>query len=705
MLDELPLRDSYSSDENDLVSEFYNPVLARSVTYDRITGYFSPSILAVAARGFAGLLNNKGKIRILSSVQVSKETYDAINVSENGALDASLTFDMSLLEDELQRDYVKIFMYLYKTGLLELKIAVLRDSAGILHQKIGIVKDAAGNAISFSGSNNETYSGAVNNLEEFKVFKNWTISTSSYFTSDRNKFEKYWSNQVDGVKVVSISDAMKDKLVKIVGSDNDIRDAVRRIQRLEGKGDDGTGKGSSRQLRDYQIKAIEHWVDNNYRSILEMATGTGKTFTAINALRRFREDNSYLRVVIVVPLTTLTVQWQEDIKKIIPDVNTINTSTDGHWKDALNSLIISRELGRDADYVLITTYSMFSKELFGEKLARLGEDIILLADEMHNLVNANRIKALASPVYKYKLGLSATPTRLWQQTESAIARAYFGNNSYQYTLEDAIKNDFLVPYNYHPLPVMLSAEEYEDYVSLSREIGRMSQIKSEDGTSGTALHMKLVARSRIKKNAEGKLVSLERTINQIKEKSQLQNALIYVDNEDYLQKLQAMLTRNDIRTTKFVGSNTLEERLSAIQNLRTHSINAIVAIKCLDEGVDIPSAKVAFFLSNNTDPREYVQRLGRVLRLDSAGDKDHAEIYDYIIMPPSGVAYQNETDRKIARNMIKNELIRSRFFNDLAMNSENAQVIIDDTVDNYGFYFEPDELTYSIGDDDNELTY
>jgi superfamily II DNA or RNA helicase len=149
----------------------------------------------------------------------------------------------------------------------------------------------------------------------------------------------------------------------------------------------------------------------------------------------------------------------------------------------------------------------------------------------------------------------------------------------------------------------------------------------------------------------------------------------------------------------------LEERLSAIQNLRAHSINAIVAIKCLDEGVDIPSAKTAFFISNNTDPREYVQRLGRVLRLDSEGNKDYSEIYDYIVMPPPGVVYENEVDRKIARNMIKNELIRSRFFNELALNSEMAQDIIDDAVDRYGFYFEPDELTYNTGDDDNEPTH
>lgn len=209
MLDEVKLKDSYSSDEDDIVKEFYNPVLECATKYDRITGYFSPGILSVAARGFAGLFHNNGKVRILSSIQVDKELYDAISNSEGYVLEGDLfkhiDFDTASLSDELQKDYLRVFMYLYKTGKLELKIAILRSSGGILHQKVGVVQDAAGNAISFSGSNNETPSGAINNLEEFKVFKNWTISSSPYFANDKTKFDKYWNNTVEGVRVIDIN--------------------------------------------------------------------------------------------------------------------------------------------------------------------------------------------------------------------------------------------------------------------------------------------------------------------------------------------------------------------------------------------------------------------------------------------------------------------------------------------------------------------
>ena len=727
MLDELSIKDTYSSsvNSNDLILEFYNPVLECAVQYDRITGFFSPAVLAIASRGFAGLISTGGKIRLITSVQLDDRTYKAI-VEDGEKLDDELLddFDFDSVKHEIDKDYLSVFAWLYRKGQLEMKIAITNKERSMLHQKIGIVTDAEGSSISFSGSNNETPNGWQHNIEQFKVFKSWNPHTLSFYDSDQKEFDMLWKNLSSKARVVGVDSAIKDKLIQRIErhrKDN-INTVVKKIKRHEhinkmrivaakkpaasqASESPSVVSKEGRELRDYQVSAINHWVDHGYTSIFEMATGTGKTFTAINALKKFKENKSYLRAIVVVPLTTLTVQWQEDIKKVLQDINIINTSVNTKWKNELNNIIFSKDLGRDLDYVLVTTYSMFSKEDFGERLGRLGDDLILLADEMHNLVNTNRIKALANPVYKYKLGLSATPTRLWQPTESSIAKLHFGDNSYQYSLADAIKNEFLVPYNYHPIPTHLTTEEYDEYLDLSKEIARMSQVKTGENDGSSALHMKLIARSRIKKNAESKIFSLEKTLREIQKSGGLQNALFYVDNEEYLQGLQEMLTRNNIRTTKFVGNNSLEERLSAIQNLRTHSINAIVAIKCLDEGVDIPSAQTAFFISNNTDPREYVQRLGRVLRLDEESGKKRSEIYDYIVMPPQDVVYENEMDRRIARNMIKNELIRARFFNELALNSSSAKELIDDAVDRYGFYYEDDELTYSIGDEDNELTY
>ncbi len=705
-LSKLRLKDSYSSDTDDIVNQFYNPVLSCAVSYDRITGYFSPSILSIVSRGFAGIIHNKGRIRILTSIEVNKELFEAIDSDNSQKFDEKLfkeiEFDIESLKTELEKDYLRVFMHLYKTGAIELKVAVLQDKRGILHQKVGVVKDSLNNAISFSGSNNETPGGVLNNIEEFKVFKNWIISSSPYFANDQSKFDKYWNNEVKGINVVGIDNAVKEKLVNLIDSNDDLEKIISRIKTKEqnSAADYNSVETPQRSLRDYQQEAINHWVKNGYKSMFEMATGTGKTFTAINALKKFHDDKKYLRSVVVVPLTTLTIQWQDDVKELFPNITIINTSTNHKWKDEVNNLIFSSELGRNKDYILITTYSMFTKKDFNERVNKLGDDIVLLADEMHNLVNKNRIKSLSHPSYLYKLGLSATPTRLWQQDESLIVRKHFGDNSFQYSLEDAIKNGFLVPYNYHPLPINLTIDEFERYLELSRQISRISNFKSETNNENTTLHMKLIERARIKKNAENKLFMLESSLRKLQIEGPLQNTLIYVDNEDFLKDLQIMLSNNNIRTTKFTGDNTLAERISAIDSLRSHSINAIVAIKCLDEGVDIPSAKLAFFLSNNTDPREYVQRLGRVLRLDKKSNKTISEIYDYIVFPPTEVQFDNEKDRKITRNMVKNELIRAHFFNQLSSNSSSAQDIIDDAVDKYGFYFEENELTYNQGEED-----
>ena len=698
-LSELALKDSYSSDEDNIVNEFYNPVLGCATGYDRITGYFSPSILAIASRGFAGIIKNSGRIRIITSIKINADTFNAVKMSGSAELDDAIfngiDFDLSQLEQELEKDYLRVFAHLYKNGQLEVKVAILDKHPGILHQKIGIVRDHESNAISFSGSNNETPGGVINNIEEFKVFKGWVPASSAYFTDDQSRFEKYWNNKARGVKVVSIGSAIKSRLVHIVNPDKDIEPTLKRIRDSE-EAHTKSGKKqseSTRSLRTYQRRAIDHWVKNGYHSIFEMATGTGKTFTAINALIRFKKDKGYMRAVIVVPLATLTTQWMEDVRSLIPNTTIVNTSTNrSGWRHKLDNLTLSRKLGEENDFILITTYSMFSNEDFGERILGFGEDMILLADEMHNLVNANRIRALGVSTYKYRLGLSATPARLWQQDGSIIVRKYFGNNEYVFSLKDAIKDKFLVEYNYHPLPIKLTTGEYGRYTELSREISRIRH-RTDSNQENKALQIKLIERARIKKNAMGKLVSLEDCLKSLQKQELLYDALIYVDNEDILQDLQSMLSRSGIRTTKFTGTNTIDQRLSAINNLKEHSINAIVAIKCLDEGVDIPSAKLAFFLSNNTDPREYVQRLGRVLRL--SGDKKTAEIYDYIVTPPSGVVYEDEADRKIARNMIKNERIRVQFFNGLAINSQSAQDTIDDAVDEYGFHFEAGELTHN----------
>ena len=648
------------------------------------------------------MIANGGRCRIITSVQVDNETYAALEESrkrpEEAILDLPYSFnDSALLQGQLEKDYYSLFVALLKSGSIELKIAVTANNGGILHEKIGIVEDEEGKALSFSGSNNETVHGWAVNTEEFKVFPEWDISTAEFYKQDKNKFEDYWNDRVKSVRIVEIDDALKEKVFNVGAIDYDVNRLIGSISDQESghaAGVDlavGVGKVADRNLRAYQLAAIDHWKESDYVSIFEMATGTGKTFTSINALQSFKKDKGFLHCIIVVPLVTLVEQWKTDIASNISDVLVITASSaNNNWKRDLRSLNISYQLGNEADFIVITTYATFSSEVFKSFVDSCPDDVVLVTDEMHNLVTNAGLKSATNPNYKYKLGLSATPTRLWKQEESALALSLFGNKPYVYSLEKAIENDFLVPYSYFISPVYLTVEEYEEYATLSKEISKLSAYHKSDEPS-SAYSMALTKRAKIKKQAENKLHSLDNLVKKLRKFDLLKNTLIYVDSNAFLGLVQLLLTENHIKSTKFTGSETLEERIRTIEQLRAHKIDAIIAIKCLDEGVDIPSASNGIFLSNNTDPREYVQRLGRVLRRDDKSGKQQANVYDYIVLPPSNV----DRGETIGRNLVKGELIRANFFKSLCLNQQEVSQTIGSIMDNYGYYFEEDELSYN----------
>lgn len=697
MLKDIKLKRVYTSDNSDLVNEFFNPVLESAIQYDRVTGYFSPRVLALAARGFSKFLGRGGKIRIITSVQVDTETYNALrdyhgSMSERLAqLDEVKLFDPSDLNDDLQKDYLKIFLYLIKTGLLEMKIAVVEsEKGGIFHEKIGIVIDEEGSGLSFSGSNNETPSGWGRNIEQFKVFSNWNISTIEFFNQDKRQFDDYWSGKSRAIVVLDIDEAFKQKVLKINEVDEDFQDIARRISVAEKES--GVIKADDdRKPHPYQLEAMSHWKEHDYMSVFEMATGTGKTFTSILALKEFKHDNDELHGVVVVPLSTLVVQWAEELKANLPDVTIIIASgINTNWKNQVSNLVASRRLGVDVDYILVTTYATFSTDSLTGYVDRIPDKLILLADEMHNMVTDSNLRAAHNPAYAYRLGLSATPVRLWKQEESREVLRLFGDNSYVYSLKKAIANGFLVPYYYHPVIINLDAEEYEEYTVLSKEISRMSSYSNKSKKDNPSYSMKLMKRSRIKKQAENKFVRLEQMLDDLGNSS-MRDTLIYSDSNAMLERIQRILTSRLIKSTKFTGAETIDERLNTINNLRDGTISAIVAIKCLDEGVDIPSAVTGVFMSNNTDSREYIQRLGRVLRKDKLGGKDHASIYDFIVFPPM----ETRNEDVVGRNLVKNELIRCKFFTALALNGDESWWSIYESLDRYGYYFQKEELSYN----------
>lgn len=696
---------AYSTDDGkDLLDSFYNPVLECAVKYDRVTGFFSPKVFAIAARGFRKCVENNCKIRIITSVCVEDETWDAINESTKLSNVSRCLDDYTLdsVHDELDYNYLQLFMYLYSTGILEMKVAAVREGNGIFHEKIGIITDSFEDSVSFSGSNNETANGWINNIEEFKVFKDWEPVQATYCAIDKKKFETYWDGESNRFKVLTLDKAESEGLIrKTLKPDITIEEIKKRIYEQENvKLYGGGNKPRTRQLRPYQKDAIAHWKNSNYISIFEMATGTGKTFTTVSALKQFREGNSSLHCVVGVPLISLLVQWRgellsnfgEDLKIIVA-----SSSVDNDWRKELSDLTIRLKMGLKTDFAILVPYVTLSNEDFVSKIIRIGADgMVFLADEMHNLVTERAMAVLSEEIFKYRLGLSATPVRLWAPKESKIVTAFFGDDPYIFSLEKAILEGFLVPYNYYVKPVHLTIDEFEDYCGISKEIGRYSAMGNQYKDSELNA---LLKRARIKKNAENKILALSGVIAENKKIGPISHSLFYVDNSEMLEKVQKTLLEYNIVSSKFTGEEDLATREDIIDAIRRKDINAIVAIKCLDEGVDIPSARNAYFISSNTDPREYIQRLGRVLRRDEKSGKTHSNIYDFIVLPPSNMRFSDVSERTIARNLVRNEVIRAKFFCELAKNAESAREEVDDIVGGIGMTFTEEELDLTNKED------
>lgn len=696
---------AYSTDDGkDLLDSFYNPVLECAVKYDRVTGFFSPKVFAIAARGFRKCVENNCKIRIITSVCVEDETWDAINESTKLSNVSRCLDDYTLdsVHDELDYNYLQLFMYLYSTGILEMKVAAVREGNGIFHEKIGIITDSFEDSVSFSGSNNETANGWINNIEEFKVFKDWEPVQATYCAIDKKKFETYWDGESNRFKVLTLDKAESEGLIrKTLEPDITIEEIKKRIYEQENvKLYGGGNKPRTRQLRPYQKDAIAHWKNSNYISIFEMATGTGKTFTTVSALKQFREGNSSLHCVVGVPLISLLVQWRgellsnfgEDLKIIVA-----SSSVDNDWRKELSDLTIRLKMGLKTDFAILVPYVTLSNEDFVSKIRRIGADgMVFLADEMHNLVTERAMAVLSEEIFKYRLGLSATPVRLWAPKESKIVTAFFGDDPYIFSLEKAILEGFLVPYNYYVKPVHLTIDEFEDYCGISKEIGRYSAMGNQYKDSELNA---LLKRARIKKNAENKILALSGVIAENKKIGPISHSLFYVDNSEMLEKVQKTLLEYNIVSSKFTGEEDLATREDIIDAIRRKDINAIVAIKCLDEGVDIPSARNAYFISSNTDSREYIQRLGRVLRRDEKSGKTHSNIYDFIVLPPSNMRFSDVSERTIARNLVRNEVIRAKFFCELAKNAESAREEVDDIVGGIGMTFTEEELDLTNKED------
>ena len=300
----LKLKSSYDSDADNVLTDFYVPALANSVIYDRLTGFFSSTTLATAAKGIVGLVKNGGTIRLITGAVFQEQDIQAIKEgieTPEKVIEQSMLKELESLEEGFVKDHVKALGWLVAKGNLKIKIAIVLDEQGfplieqriakygIFHQKVGILEDIEGNRLSFSGSDNESANGWKYNIEEFKVFRNWIEAEKQYFNADYLKFQKFWHGTASRTRIIEIPKAIEDELVKIAPNSVEELNLEKWLQ---------TESFPGIRLRDYQKKAVENWLEAGKKGILEMATGTGKTITALSCVEWLsREENKLITII------------------------------------------------------------------------------------------------------------------------------------------------------------------------------------------------------------------------------------------------------------------------------------------------------------------------------------------------------------------------------------------------------------------------
>lgn len=662
---ELNLKSSYESGQDDLVEEFYAPVLRCAKSYDRIAGFFTSSSLAIAAKGMAGFIRNHGVMRLIACPRLDEkdaEILELVNTDPDSFLSEKYQNMFDDLEDSLQEQHISALGWMIANGYLEIKLAVVKESgrfctgneidqSGILHQKVGILTDLEGNKISFSGSINETASGWLHNVEEFKVFSSWN-EEKKYLVKDEQKFHEFWNNKRNNVQTYNLPDSVKKKLIEKSTSfraENNILHSYKRYV------DKKNILDNSLSLFYYQKDAVKKWVRNDYRLLFQMATGTGKTRTAFGCIEELMLTQKKLIVIIACPQGTLSLQWKSEIDSL-PfnfDVSAIIDGTNKKWRNTLHEIVLRTATSFIDTAVLFTTHITVAKQDFINIIEKSHQDInyLFIGDEAHGLGASKCRKALLER-YRYRVGLSATPSRWFDESGTKVLDDYFGNNSFEFTIRDALTTvnpitgkTFLVPYTYHLEFVDLTEEELADYAKISKEVRKLSAFSKDSDEYAEKLERLLFKRANIVKDAKNKYEKLKEILLSMDE---IRDLIIFVSPEQ-INKVNQILYELRIPAHSFTqeAGTTIEsrfgdmtERQHIIKHFKEGHYKSLVAIKCLDEGIDIPSAQNAILMASSTNPREYIQRIGRVIR--QAPGKTSANIWDITIRPSSSKLSDSE---------------------------------------------------------------
>lgn len=660
MLQDLEPQTSYRSGRDSLIDDFYVPCLQESIRYDRAVGYFSSTLYQIVGLAFTDFARRGGRMRLVCSPALTLEDFQAMKDAEEIGRRAQETVreDLErLLANPAAVSATKLLATLIANGIIDVRIAFADRPSGLFHDKLGIFEDEKGRRVSFRGSANETWRAWGFNHESFDVSCSWRNEQELLRTREHaDSFQDIWRGREPGVLIAHLDEVTREQLVDI--ADADLDHALEEVRLHQGRKLDRT-KG--RPLMEHQRLVLEDWEAHKHKGIVNFATGAGKTLAAIEGVKRWTDAGG--SAVVLVPGRDLHAQWIREIETELSEAQILPAGAGSAKADWMQMLPIFTAPGNSADHrrIVVATMATFASDDFQRRL-RSGNHLLIVADEMHRAGSKKMLPVLEQTPTGGTLGLSATFRRQFDSDGTDRLVDFFGEVlSPVIGLAEALMLGLLVPYDYRLHEVTLGDDEQEQYDSLTKRIGQLVSQGESVGDPDGALQMLLIRRARVLKQARSKIPT---AIDILRAEYQAGDRwLVYCDDKAQLNAVIQECLANDLPALAFY-SGMESDRDTVIRSLGELG-GIVVAIRCLDEGIDIPVTDHALILASSTVEREYVQRRGRVLRRSPATDKVSAEVHDLILVDQIGGALtKSEATRalefvRLARNPAARERLRA----------------------------------------------
>lgn len=639
-LEDIVFKTSYDSETDDIANDFYGPCLANSTDYWRASGYFSSTLFDVLGHYLKDFLNNSGKMRLITNIEFSEKDIEAIELAENSTKYAEDKIKQ-IIEREFSPPMSKgtvLMTKLLQLGRLEIKVAAKISGPGIFHEKIGIFFDEE-YAMAITGSMNDGEYALELNAESFDVMRPiYGKADEERIENKIARFKKLWDGKNHGTyRAYSWSDEITKKLVKIM-KDSESGNYVNNL-------DTEYGVKADPRFIEHQTNAINLFFEDfdstkskppmpaGGRGILCMATGSGKTYTALQIMERLFRENKIDQVIITTHLKDVCDQWAKKLEEagkypVFRQFDGESQAGEFEFHEEKGILVAGRE--GFCEYLI----SNFSNPSEREK-NRLNRTFLII-DECHNFRGESYQRKMdkITENFTYRLGLSATPESAYDSEANDFLYKSISNHGilcpyFEFKLEDAIKKGILCSFNYHSIPYELSPEKVEERRNL---LISLETNKTEKDLVKRAKMEKILPQmiAKIHKLAPSKAKHFEEMIIKSggKDSEYLTRCIIYCEDTAYMNEhVIPMIGKYTSLWKSYVGN----ESNIHLERFANNEIEVLIACGKLNEGIDIKSIKniIMFSYTGAAESLVVTQRIGRALRITQEDPDKKANIFDF----------------------------------------------------------------------------